>query len=87
MGSGTDRMGVYSFYDIHRLMKTLILSILILFVVSSCSSVHRLEKVRTTEANNLLESYYETVWNPENNRPGEQDSIKREIKSYLKTIK
>jgi hypothetical protein len=37
--------------------------------------------------NNLLESYYETVWNPENNLPGEKKQAKKEIKIYLKTLK
>jgi len=32
------------------------------------------------QMNELMESYFETVWNPENNRKGEQDSIMKLIR-------
>ncbi len=67
-------------------MKKLIF-LLIPIVFCSCSMIHKAEKVQTLEANNLLESYYETIWNPENNLPGEKKQAKKEIKIYLKTLK
>jgi len=67
-------------------MKTLIF-LLIVILFSSCSVIHKAEKVQTLEANNLLESYYETIWNPENNLPGEKKQCKKDIKNYLKTLK
>ncbi len=66
-------------------MKKLILIFAILF--SGCSAIHKAEKVKTLEANNLLDIYFETVWNPENNLPGEKRQCKKDIKNYLKTLK
>ncbi len=66
-------------------MKKLILIFAILF--SGCSVIHKAEKIPTREANDLLDIYFETVWNPENNLPGEKRQCKKEIKKYLKTIK
>ena len=51
-------------------------------ILSSCS-VQRLERIHTLEANNLLEQYYETQWNKENNQPGEVRAARQEIRAYL----
>ena len=54
-----------------------------MMLLSSCS-VTRLERVHTLEANNLIEDYYHTQWNKENNQPGEVRAARQEIKQYLK---
>lgn len=46
--------------------------------------IRKAEKIHTLEMTNLLESYFETVWNKENNKPGEQDSIISLINCKLK---
>ena len=63
------------------------ITILTLLALASCSPVHRIERVRTTEANNIVESYMETVWNPENNSPGERMEARKQIREYFRTHK
>lgn len=58
--------------------------ILAIILLCSCSVIRDAEKVQTLDMNNLLDSYYETVWSSENNKPNEQDSIKLIIKNKLK---
>lgn len=55
-------------------------------LLSSCT-IQRASLVHTLEMNNLLDSYHETKWNAENNRPGERDSIKHVIKQSLKNYR
>lgn len=55
----------------------------ILFL-TSCSPVKRAARSDRAEVSELYWSYKETVWNPENNRPGEQDSIINLIRKELK---
>jgi hypothetical protein len=59
--------------------------ILLLILFGSCRSITYYEKkaIRThdRELYNMVDSYYETIDNPWNNRPGEQDSIMDLIKS------
>lgn len=69
---------------------TLIAALLILAAIAagialgSCSPIRQAENIRTVEANNVLESYYETVWNKENNAPGERRQARKEVKEYVK---
>ena len=58
--------------------------IIILIMASGCSVIHRAEKNPSERTRELLESYYITVENPENNRPGEQDSIIMLIRKEIK---
>lgn len=47
----------------------------LLLIAMGCSPIRRAERSDRVEVRELYWSYMETVWNPENNRPGEQDSI------------
>ena len=58
-----------------------------LIVLSSCSIQKRAAKVHTLEMNNLLDRYYETVWNPENNTKNEKDSLKKLVIQLVKESK
>ena len=49
----------------------------------SCSPIRQIERVHTLEANNLLDRYYETQWNRENNQPGEVRQARQAIRTYL----
>lgn len=57
----------------------------LIMLMSSCT-VHRAHRAALTDSrvHATLESYYITRENPENNRPGEQDSIKSELRKQLK---
>jgi hypothetical protein len=67
-------------------MKTIPL-IALFVVLQSCSIEYRASKVATLEMNNMLDRHYETIWNTENNRPGEHDSSTKELIRYYKSIK
>lgn len=55
-----------------------------MLLLCSCSSIrlHEQRAMRSgdRQLNEHIESYYETIWNPENNRKGERDSIIELIK-------
>ena len=55
-----------------------------IMLIASCSPVKRAAKSDRAEVRELMESYYITKENPENNRPGEQDSIINLIKKEIK---
>lgn len=66
-------------------MKSLL--IIVLLVLSSCSAGRMAErraiKTGDHDLNELVESWYETVWNPQNNRKGERDSIELLIREHI----
>jgi hypothetical protein len=57
--------------------------VLILLLACSCSTLHRAEQIHTLEMNNLIERYSETIWNRENNLPGETEYYRYELKQAI----
>ena len=55
-----------------------------ILLIASCSHVKRAARSDRAEVRELYWSYKETVWNPENNKPGEQDSIINLIRKEIK---
>ena len=58
----------------------------LIMLMSSCTLTHRARRAALTDdrVHATLESYYITRENPENNRPGEQDSIKSDLRRQLR---
>lgn len=61
----------------------------LLLILTSCSPVREALKYehRSKELSYLIDSYYITIENPENNLPNEQDSIIKLIKQEVKWLK
>lgn len=55
------------------------ISVAIIMLMQSCTIVHKAEKINTLEINNALEAYYETIWNAENNYPGERRDARKQL--------
>ena len=56
----------------------------LILLLSSCNVIRRAERSANPEIRETLESWYITKENPENNYPGEVDSIRRELRNQLK---
>jgi outer membrane protein assembly factor BamE (lipoprotein component of BamABCDE complex) len=58
----------------------------LVILCSGCSTIRRAERQynNNERVRELLESYYITKENPENNQPGEQDSIKQLLKHIIR---
>lgn len=55
-----------------------------ILLLTSCSPIKRAARSDRAEVRELLESYYITRENPENNTPNEQDSIINLIRKEVK---
>ena len=64
-----------------------IFSFVLLILVSSCSLERKALRIRTPEANDKIEAYYERKWNQENNKPGELQKARKELKVFIKQNK
>lgn len=54
-------------------------------LLQSCSIEYRASRVPAM--NDMLDRHYETIWNKENNLPGEYRKSKLELKQYYKSLK
>lgn len=59
-------------------------ALLTIFALSGCSVIRQAERSPDQAVQSTLEIWYITCENPENNRPGERDSIKAELRTQLK---